>query len=171
MPTLILMRHANAELASPGMRDFDRPLSPAGWKEAAMAAQSFSKTGIQIAKVFCSPARRTLETLECLRQTITINPSKIEHHPELYSGDVSSYRALSEAADDGACLYIGHNPMIEHFAFELAAQDEGGHMGENDGINRLKTGFPTAAIAVFEVETNAATAKPHSRLLHFLSPG
>lgn len=164
MPTLILMRHANAELASPGMRDFDRPLSPAGWKEAVVAAQSFSKTGIQIAKVFCSPARRTLETLECLRQTITISPSKIEHHPELYSGDVSSYRALSEATDDEACLYIGHNPMIEHFAFELAVH------GEQNGINRLKTGFPTAAIAVFEVETNAAPIKPHSRLLHFLSP-
>jgi phosphohistidine phosphatase len=164
MPTLVLMRHANAELATPGMRDFDRPLSAAGWKEAAIAAQSFSKTGIQIAKVFCSPARRTLETLECLRQTITISPSKIEHHPELYSGDMSSYRGLSEAADDGACLYIGHNPMIEHFAFELAAQ------GKQNDIEQLKTGFPTAAIAVFEVETDAAPIKPHSRLLHFLSP-
>ena len=165
MPNLILMRHANAEFASPGMQDFDRPLSKNGHAEAQLAAQMFVQTGFTISNVFCSPARRTLETLACFRETINIADDHIAYRDALYSGDVSSYQNLVSALEsDARCLIIGHNPMIEHFAFDLVQRDDG------TGLNQLKMGFPTAAIAIIELEGKVNGLIPNAKLLHFLNP-
>ena len=60
-------------------------------------------------------------------------------------------------------MFIGHNPMIERFAFQLALT------GEKAILNRLKTGVPTATIAVFQLDGDYAAANPQSELLHLLT--
>ena len=165
MPNLILMRHANAELASPGMRDFDRPLSKNGYAEAHITAKMFLQTGFTISSVFCSPARRTIETLASLRETIPIDEDVMACPDGLYSGDVSSYQSLVSSLETGAnCLIIGHNPMIEHFAFGLVQN------GDGTGLSQLKMGFTTAAIAIIELNGAANVQISNAKLLHFLNP-
>ena len=152
MPILVLMRHATAQMAEAGMRDFDRPLSKAGWAEANLVAKLLDATGLQIGKTFCSPALRTQETLACVRQTIPMSNSAVSFEQSLYSGDVASYQNIAtEILPDDVAMVVGHNPMVERFAFHLAKR------GEQDLLKKLKFGFPTAAIAVFNLEntTNA----------------
>ncbi len=165
MATLILMRHANAELASPGMKDFDRPLSAIGWAEAHTAALMLNETGIAVTKVFCSPARRTAETLECLTKTIKIDASTIAFHHELYAEDFNSYQnVLLTLQPNDTFLCVGHNPMIEHFAFHLAKS------GKQADLNLLNKGFPTAGIAIFDLGIFPVLVTAHGVLTHFLNP-
>jgi phosphohistidine phosphatase len=164
MPTLVLMRHANTKPPQASMRDFDRPLSDAGWAEANQAANLFYATGLKITQTFCSPACRTEQTLACIRKTILLQDSAIFFLPELYSGDVSHYRdTQSKVANDAVAMIIGHNPMIERFAFDLASN------GGDADLRRLKMGFPTAAIAVIKFEPDFDIAYPQGQLLQFLT--
>lgn len=159
MPTLILIRHANAELASPGMRDFDRPLSKQGWEEGATSGAIVNQLGYNISKVFCSPARRTSETLIVLRRFIAIDDLAIEFPIALYEGDVSVYEHILTGLDENdVCVCVGHNPMVENFAFLLAAN------GNEKALEPLKAGFPTAAVAVFELNG------PATKITSFFSP-
>jgi phosphohistidine phosphatase len=160
MPFFVLMRHAHAQHTEPGMRDFDRPLSQAGYAEANSSLKLFQATGLQITKVFCSPSRRTKDTLACVRQTIPINDGAIIIEPSLYSGEVTAYQNLgSTIPPDDVAMFIGHNPMIERFAFDLAKT------GDQVLLNKLKFGFPTAGLAVFEI----ANTSREGRLIHFFT--
>ena len=156
MSTIILMRHANAELASPGMRDFDRPLSKQGISEARSTANLLhthylSALNLQINAVFCSPACRTIETLDSLRKIITIDEQLIAYPHDLYAGGEAAYANLVDSmASNRVCLIIGHNPMIENFAFAMAKA------GHQDGLHQLKSGFPTAAIAIINFENTGS---------------
>jgi phosphohistidine phosphatase len=145
MPTLILMRHANAEPGNATLKDFDRPLSFNGWAEAKVSTNLLKLVAFKIGNVFCSSARRTRETLEAFREIIPIDENSIAFAPSLYSGDVSAYQnLLNTAGDEAAVLMIGHNPMVERLAFQRAKT------GDKATLNHLKFGFPTAAIAVIE---------------------
>jgi phosphohistidine phosphatase len=164
MPVLILMRHAHAELPAPGMRDFDRPLSRQGCLDAKQAGELFVSTGLKIDKVFCSPAKRTEETLSCLREVVPIEESIISRHNELYSGEVAHYaEVLQQLQGDETALIVGHNPMTEHFAVGLTTSNI------EANLKQLKYGFPTAAIAVISCDLDVNRAEPHGTLLHFLT--
>jgi phosphohistidine phosphatase len=165
MPIIILMRHAHAELPNPGMRDFDRPLSAAGWEDARTVAKQFPAIGVEISEIFCSPARRTMETLACVRETVEIGEVSIHYPSELYSGEVSAYHhVLSQFGSHDVCMIIGHNPMIEQFAFDIA------QTGDEAGLAGIKPGYPTAAMAVIDLGQSFNPANPQGRLLHFLTP-
>jgi phosphohistidine phosphatase len=163
MPTIILMRHANAEPASLGMRDFDRPLSKAGWAEGKLAANLLKATDLTPNKVFCSPARRTSETLACVGTIVPLINAIISQPQELYSGETAAYQGLvNSTTTDDICMFVGHNPMIERFAFQLATR------GNNIALKRLKLGFPTAAIAIISLADDFSSINPQGDLLHFL---
>jgi phosphohistidine phosphatase len=165
MPTITLMRHAKAELAGVGMKDFDRALSLAGRNEAATTVNLLKMTGFAPTLVFCSPARRTLETLACVRTIIPLDDSSIFNPPELYSGEVAAYQNLIRSVSStDICLFIGHNPMIERFAFDLSTN------GEKTALNHLKLGVPTAAIAVIILAEGFSAAEPQGHLQHFFTP-
>jgi phosphohistidine phosphatase len=165
MPIIILMRHAHAELPNPGMRDFDRPLSAAGWEDARTVAKQFAAIGVEISEIFCSPARRTMETLACVREAVEIGEASIHTPSELYSGEVSAYHhVLSQFGSHDVCMIIGHNPMIEQFAFDIA------QTGDEAGLAGIKPGYPTAAMAVIDLGQSFNPANPQGRLLHFLTP-
>lgn len=165
MPLIILMRHAHAEMPSPGMRDFDRPLSSAGKKDATVTAKQLAATRVKISTAFCSPARRTIETLACVQDTLQINENTVVYSSELYSGDVAAYHhLLSQLGENEVCMIIGHNPMVENFAFDMA------QTGDEVGLAKIKLGYPTAAIGVIGLADNFNPANAHGSLLHFFSP-
>jgi phosphohistidine phosphatase len=164
MPVLVLMRHAHAEAAGFGIKDFDRPLSALGREDARTMAKQFSYTGVEVSKVFCSPARRTVETLICVRETIKIASDAVFYPSELYSGDVSAYhQLLTRFEPNEVCMIIGHNPMIEYFAFAFVQSSDTKSLAE------IKQGFPTAAIAVISLDHSFSPATPQGKLLHFFS--
>ncbi len=120
--TLWLLRHASAEDPAPGHRDFDRALSPIGWRECSRLNRWLRDSGFTPPeRVLASPARRTRETAE--RALAGLSPLPIEVHPELWQADADALRQLINAeAATGGLLLIGHNPGLEWLAGWLGAE-------------------------------------------------
>ncbi len=166
MSQLFLLRHAKAEWAKPGMRDFDRPLKERGRRNAESIGSAMRQAGYLPDRVICSKATRALETWESLSTTLGAGDCEVEITDALYGSDASGYlQAINEAFDSDRLLLIGHNPMMEDVAFALA----GG--GDDASLSNLEKGFPTAGMAVIEFATPLSEAAPGKGTLQaFLTP-
>jgi len=71
MTTIYLVRHAHAEWSP----DENRPLSERGRASAVVVGELLSKSPIRA--IYCSPARRALETVELLALRLQLEPVKV----------------------------------------------------------------------------------------------
>ena len=143
MHTLILLRHAKAELEADSGADFDRALTEAGWAEARLIGRVLSDAGFRPDLVLSSAAVRTVQTWEAAKSALP--PAKTAALDSLY--EAAPETLLAEAAARGAkagvVAVVGHNPGIATLAAYLAREinaPEAGLIGRS---------FPTAAAAVF----------------------
>ncbi|MDN5928693.1 MAG: histidine phosphatase family protein [Hyphomicrobiales bacterium] len=167
MNRLYLLRHAKAGWAEPGTRDFDRPLTERGRRDAAAVGMAMRVSGFVPDLVLCSTARRARETWECVAGTIGPLPSGPAFADSLYSCDAAGYLSIVRNAADGmaSLLVIGHNPMIEDVAVACAAE------GDEAERAALASGFPTSALAVIQFSRPLAEAEPGGGYLTaFLTP-
>lgn len=144
MRELILLRHAHAEPAGPGMSDPDRALSMEGLAEAEAAGRWLAARGLVPDRVLVSPARRTRETLERVLAAVGYADTRTE--PRIYEATPGTLIALAdEHRDAGRLLLVGHNPGLEH----LAALMSTGQSGDFRGM-------PPAGIVVLHLPAEAA---------------
>lgn len=144
MRELILLRHAHAEPAGPGMSDPDRALSMEGLAEAEAAGRWLAARGLVPDRVLVSPARRTRETLERVLAAVGYADTRTE--PRIYEATPGTLIALAdEHRDAGRLLLVGHNPGLEH----LAALMSTGQSGDFRGM-------PPAGIVVLRLPAEAA---------------
>lgn len=105
---LILWRHAEAE---PGEPDSERPLTAKGHKQAVKMGQWLDRHLPHNCKVLCSPAKRTLETVEALGR-------KFKTHPALFTD--ATPEGILEAAhwpdSREPVLIVGHQPTLGQVA-------------------------------------------------------
>ena len=144
MPTLTLLRHAKAAVATLGQRDIERPLTDRGRSNAARMGTELSSQSYALALV--SSAKRTQETWEALRGTLrNPPPAEIERGLYLCSAEnlVSRIRALPQTVN--AVLIIGHNPDMQELALWLA----GTH--ETRMVQEMRNKYPTCAAATFTI--------------------
>src|SRR5262245_43293595 len=87
MLTLTLFRHAKSSWSLPGLKDFDRPLSPRGEKAAPKMAAYLAGQGLVPDLVLCSTARRTRQTLSLALPLWRKRP-QIEHDKAVYLATV-----------------------------------------------------------------------------------
>ncbi|MDH5721859.1 MAG: histidine phosphatase family protein [Alphaproteobacteria bacterium] len=138
---LFLIRHAQATSAAD---DKSRPLSPKGKDDALKAGIFLKDKGYIPDQIFCSPAKRTQETLEQLNKALNVQALQF---PEiLYSGATGDYLDLLQNCDDtiSNIMIIGHNPSIYGLASDLV----GG--GADSAIQRLSEGYPPASMSIIE---------------------
>jgi phosphohistidine phosphatase len=117
MMRLVLLRHAAAEAARPGLPDIERPLSPTGREEALDAARCIAAARLRIEWLLVSPAVRARETATRVAAQLHISePVHIE--PELYPGKPDELlQSLRRCAPRvGTVLLIGHNPGLSELA-------------------------------------------------------
>ncbi len=146
MSRLFLFRHAKAAWAEPGMRDFDRNLSPDGVEEATKVGHELRKRGLKPNKIICSSAARAKQTFEAIDQG---NGWKdlVDFDPTLYSTDAPGYLEVAAAVDmEGDLMLIGHNPMLEDLAIGL------GQNGNDEAYTHINMGFGTACIAIIKFD-------------------
>lgn len=146
MPRLILMRHAKSDWSKAGLHDFDRPLNARGRDAAPRMGAWCAETGLAPQRIICSAARRTRQTLagilDHLEGDIDIRLSR-----RLYEAEAGGYyQAIQEGGDAETLMLIGHNPAIHEVAMLLAGE------GPQPHLARLHARFPTAAIAVIDIE-------------------
>lgn len=165
MSRLYLLRHAKAARAMPGMDDFDLPLDEEGIHAARKMGEIMEIAGFTPERAICSAAKRTRETLDTLRLTLT-DPFPTTTSAALYSANADGYLdAIHDSRDVSSLLLVGHNPSIGELAFMLSAR------GDPDSLTRLSRGFPTAALAVIDFHGPLMDAKASAGTLHaFITP-
>jgi phosphohistidine phosphatase len=144
MSRLLLLRHARAAWAEPGMRDFDRPLDSSGHTDADALGAIMVAAGYIPDRVICSSARRARETWDAVGKRLA-RQAEIIFTDQLYLTDATGY--VNFIRDNGAAeslLIVGHNPMIEDVCFGLAAS------GEEGATSARSSGFPACGLAVID---------------------
>ena len=83
MKRLYLLRHAKSGWDGPEQDDFDRPLSRRGRRSAPLMGRYMRNLGYAPSIALCSPARRTQETWDLVRDALESGTTE-EMRPELY---------------------------------------------------------------------------------------
>ncbi len=151
MKRLLIVRHAKAVAAAPGLHDFDRPLSDRGRKDARRIGREIEQQHLLPELVLVSSAARTVQTLEGMRPHLPQSLQTLQSD-ELYLAPPGIWLSGILAADASVqtLLCIGHNPGLEQLVAHLSGSR-----------HRL----PTAALAVFDVGENWSTVTTEATLL------
>ena len=174
--TLLLFRHAKS--AWPDVADHDRPLARRGIRAAPVMGRWLREAGLLPGQVLCSTARRARETWQYAQPGLAATPP-VTFDARIYEGAAADLLALIREVPPatGTLLLVGHNPAIEDLALLLAAAP-GAAAGPGPGgsrpgdLARMRSKFPTAAIAVLEsAGTWAGLAPGRARLTAFVTPG
>lgn len=128
-------------------------------------AVKLQKRGWTLGDIACSTARRCRQTADILLGTIP--SASISFEEPLYDGALDAYLAvlgdIRARAGDGAPLtVIGHNPVLEHLAWEC--------LGSAAATRALPAGFlPGMVIAIARRPETAPDELP-GRLVEVLTP-
>jgi phosphohistidine phosphatase len=161
--TVYLLRHAHAAWASPGLRDFDRPLDERGRKDAAIVADAMRERDYRPDVVYCSTAERCAETLRIVSQVLPPE-TEIVMLESLYGNDHRYYLGVLHDCRSSSVMLIGHNPMIEDTANALTATAAEG------AARRLQNGFPTAGLAIISLTEPVEAGGGNGHLDVLLTP-
>jgi len=146
--TLILMRHAKSAWPM-GVRDLDRPLNERGRAAAVRSGAWIAANAPTPGRVAVSPAMRTRQTWDLVREQLARQPDDFEFQPLLYAG--SWWDSLdvirSSRSSESTVMLIGHNPNTETLADQLTATGDPGQ------LRKMRSKFPTAAVAVLTSDT------------------
>lgn len=124
---IILWRHADAEIQSVSGQDLDRALTRPGQKDAAKMAKWLNQHLPKNTQIFCSPARRCLETVAALQQ-LNVDKMPLEVTVAEFLGvdrDVNSIvKKLGDNDGSKTILMIGHQPNFGSLISKLLDMQE-----------------------------------------------
>lgn len=159
---LVVVRHAKAEpFAS---TDQARALTDRGRREAEAAGAYLRDRSVVPEHAVVSPAERTRGTWEAMEGTMG-SSAEVVYDESVYSGStdvvLEALRYVPQAA--GVVVFVGHQPTIGYLAHLL---DDG--EGDPVALHSMLHGFPTASMAIFEVEVPWEELGPETgRLVDF----
>jgi phosphohistidine phosphatase len=173
--TLVLFRHAKS--AWPDVADHDRPLARRGLRAAPTMGRWLREAGLLPTQVLCSTARRARETWQFAQAGLAATPP-VTFDARIYEAAASDLLAVLREVPPatGTLLLIGHNPAIEDLALLLATAPGAAAGARPDAapprdLDRMRSKFPTAAIAVLEFPgTWSGLAPGRARLTAFVTP-
>lgn len=171
MRRLLLLRHAKSSWDQNELDDMARPLAPRGRRAAPLIGRYMSARGLTPDLVLCSTAVRARQTLELVTaewERMARDNPKVAMRASLYLASAIELLATVRRLDDDveSVMVVGHNPGIATFAGTLASG------GDRKGIETMAAKFPTAALAVIDLDVTAwDEAEPGSgRLAAFIRP-
>jgi phosphohistidine phosphatase len=143
MKYLTILRHAKADRPDDYHRDFDRPLTKRGIKDAEQVARLIAKLEPAVDWVISSPSVRTRETTEHVLPTLGLG-QQVHWEDAVYAATAEALLGALNAAPPEAShiLLVGHNPGMEELVSGLAAGTPA----------RLSCTLATAAFAHLEIE-------------------
>lgn len=158
---LSLVRHAQAQLVSPGQGDRNRSLELRGQRDAAEMGRRLVQRGILPPGILASPAARALQTARIIAAEFGLEEHAIRLCEGLYLASAQQllHVARTLGGDAGHLMIIGHNPGISEFVRRLSGQQ---HIGN----------LPTCAVYMlhFELRNWRELAWASGRLFGFDHP-
>ena len=173
---LLLLRHAKSAWPD-GVPDQDRPLARRGRRDAPAAGRWLEQAGYIPDHVLCSTARRARETWELAARELPARPPVV-YEPGVYDASASSLLRIVRRQPSAArtVVVVGHDPSLPELALELAAESDRPHSAaaarsSGAAFVRMRTKYPTAAIAVLEFAAPWAELRPgQAHLVSFVTP-
>ena len=173
--TLVLLRHAKS--AWPDLPDHERPLAPRGRRDAPVMGGWLRQAACVPDQVLCSTAQRARQTWQLAEGALRERPPVIFEHA-IYGASAAGLLEIMRRAPSAALtvVVVGHEPALQDLALALAETpdpDRGAKAGaqSSDALNRLRTKFPTAAIAILEFSGPwSRLGEGHARLTRFVTP-
>lgn len=116
---VVLVRHAQAVEAAPGLADTDRWLTPKGRKVARRVAEWLAKPKRRPRAIWMSPLVRAVQTAETLAGTLELSEVSVcsALSPGRDPGDL--LRILAEHKDPSPLALVGHEPSLSLVATSL----------------------------------------------------
>ncbi|MBB2683129.1 SixA phosphatase family protein [Rhizobium sophoriradicis] len=142
---IYLLRHAEAALAEPGQRDFDRPLNEKGYGDAEIIADKAADKGYRPDLLISSTALRCRDTADAVHRAVG-SGLDVRYVDALYNATVDTYLEIVDAQDQAAVMLVGHNPTMEQALEAL--------IGPEAMVSALPGGFPTAGLAVIDFDVS-----------------
>ena len=162
---LHLLRHAKAAPLGEGT-DRERPLEPKGRRGAQAIAGWIAERRLSPELVLCSSALRTRQTLDIVAPAFA-RPPQILLEDGLYLATARQLlaRLRQIPAEVASVMVIGHNPGLQELAGILSDVAAGPLPA------RIAAGFPTAALAGYEVAVPwSALDRRRAHLVAFVTP-
>jgi phosphohistidine phosphatase len=142
---LVVMRHAKAEPG--GETDALRELAQRGWDDAVEAGRWLAGHDVSPDGALVSSARRATSTWLALAEGGSFDTEPTYSDGLYTAGPETALDLVRETpADVGVLVVVGHNPTMAYLAQLL---DDG--TGDDGAGREMARGFPTGALAVFDV--------------------
>lgn len=118
MKTLYIVRHAKAEEAKPGLKDFDRNLTDRGVEQATQVSKILHKQSVTVDVILSSPAARAFTTAQIIAQGICYPINRIQIISEIYEASVDDLLEIISMIEPNcnSAMLVGHNPTISTLA-------------------------------------------------------
>lgn len=139
MKTLLLFRHAKSSWKDESLSDHDRPLNKRGKRTAPMMGHLAKEKGLVPDLIVSSTAVRARATAEAFAEACQYDGG-IDFTEDLYLATAGELLVQAQNRAPNRVerlLLVGHNPGMEDLVNVLSGHREA---------------FPTAALAVFELE-------------------
>jgi phosphohistidine phosphatase len=142
---LVVMRHAKAE--PHGDSDAERELAPKGYADAVAAGRWLAERDFTPDAALVSSARRTTTTWVAVSEGGSFEAAVVYSDSLYLAGPETALDLVRETSYDvRSLIVVGHNPTAAYLAQLL---DDG--TGDAAAGNEMATGFPTSAMALFEI--------------------
>ncbi len=114
MLNLSLIRHAKSDWSNYDGNDMARPISSKGIKKTKKILKFLEekKKKILFKEIFCSPSRRTKETIDLLLKNISNKPKIFFLEDLYYSSGVDIFRTVAMHAKKNKVLVVSHEPLL-----------------------------------------------------------
>ena len=154
MPTLVLVRHAQAAYSYP---DHARPLTRAGVDQAACLGGVLSREIGAFDVAVCSDAARAQQTFAEISQRMSIRESWFDR--SVYNADEEDILTLARTFEGERALIVGHEPAISGAGYVLACEDD---------RSEVARGVPTATALILSFDGSWEDLAPTSCTLRVL---
>ncbi len=126
MKNLVLIRHAKSSWELGNVDDYDRALNKTGMKDAINTAVIIKNNIPAPDRIITSGARRAVDTVNIITNTLNIPAEFIEINDDLYLASCEAIDSLiSNISDDIQTLYLcGHNPAFSEYASRYIELDQ-----------------------------------------------
>ena len=145
MKRLILFRHGKTERHAPSGEDFERRLTVRGVEDSQLMGKVLAQAGFSPDLSMVSSAVRAQGTFDAAKPAFP--ETEVQIRPELYNSDARDLIRMARAAAAETVMIVAHNPGLQDLAESLF--DQAGNRGFEA---KIRDGFPTAAIGVFEFD-------------------
>ncbi len=169
LKTLHLLRHAKAADRESSESDAERPLSDRGILACQAIAAHLAAISFSVDRVYCSPARRTKETYNLIKDSL--GNAAVSFREKLYLISASDLlEMIAEVPEKvSSIMVIGHNPGLHMTALRLTRCAKEGAATDLDAMTRK---FPTGALCSleFEAESWSDVVRDSGTLISFIRP-